>query len=295
MSTSRTHDLIGSHAKRGDAIVECEHTWLDGQIHFAVKRWVGTDAELFQRSDWCSINLTTEGGTALTGSRIGGQIAYEGVDRPGALTFVPAGVDRHAWYWAADLRFVGLYFHPELGERLEEVDLARKLRPHVNTEEGLVEALLCSIGKDIEGGTPHGAAYMEHAVALIAERLLGLDTEPVSRENRNQRLSRRLLRRVTEFIDEHLDKDISLSDLAAIPLMPIDSFARAFRESTGIAPYQYVLQRRIRQAEVLLATTDMAIAVIALSTGFSSQSHLTTTFRRVTGLTPRAYRQSKRL
>ena len=80
------------------------------------------------------------------------------------------------------------------------------------------------------------------------------------------------------------------SRLAALLDMPIDRFARRFKATTGLAPYAYVIARRVRRAEVLLQTTDRDIATIALALGFSSQSHFTTAFRQATGGTPAAYR-----
>jgi AraC family transcriptional regulator len=95
---------------------------------------------------------------------------------------------------------------------------------------------------------------------------------------------------VLDYIDTHLDVDIALSDLAGLLALPIDTFARQFRATTGTAPYAYVIKRRVEQASSLLRETDMQISEIALALGFSSQSHFTTTFRRVMGTTPQAYR-----
>lgn len=70
-----------------------------------------------------------------------------------------------------------------------------------------------------------------------------------------------------------------------------DSFARRFKATTGLAPYAFVVERRLRRAEILLAKPEMALAAIAMSLGFSSQSHFTTTFRKLRGTTPHAYRR----
>ena len=65
---------------------------------------------------------------------------------------------------------------------------------------------------------------------------------------------------------------------------------RAFKQSMGMTPTNYIAERRIEGATKLLQETDLPIAEIALRSGFSSQSHFTTSFRRVAGATPRAFR-----
>jgi AraC family transcriptional regulator len=67
-------------------------------------------------------------------------------------------------------------------------------------------------------------------------------------------------------------------------------FFKAFRQSMGVSPNQYLLERRVERAKALLARTELSIADIALRVGFSRQSHFATTFRRLAGTTPRVYR-----
>ncbi|MNL85512.1 Exoenzyme S synthesis regulatory protein ExsA [compost metagenome] len=68
-------------------------------------------------------------------------------------------------------------------------------------------------------------------------------------------------------------------------------FARRFQETVGMSPHSYVLGRRIERAGALLRRRDVPLVDIALACGFSSQSHLTTVFRRCLGLTPGEYRR----
>ncbi len=98
------------------------------------------------------------------------------------------------------------------------------------------------------------------------------------------------LRRVTDYIQEHLDQDLTLAQLSAVVYMSPFHFARLFRHRTGVPPHRFVVQSRIDRAGLLLAAGDLPVARIAHMVGFRSASHFTTVFRRVTGLTPRAYR-----
>ena len=100
------------------------------------------------------------------------------------------------------------------------------------------------------------------------------------------------LRRVVEFIAAHLEGDIALADLAAVAELSTHHFGEAFKVSTGRPPYGYVMDRRVDRARDLLRDGVRPIAEVAYAAGFSSQAHLTTNFRRVTGVTPGRYRRS---
>ena len=67
-------------------------------------------------------------------------------------------------------------------------------------------------------------------------------------------------------------------------------FARLFKRSTGVPPHRFLIRRRIDEARALLAARTVPIGAIARLVGFRTPSHFTTTFRRITGMTPSAYR-----
>jgi transcriptional regulator GlxA family with amidase domain len=71
-------------------------------------------------------------------------------------------------------------------------------------------------------------------------------------------------------------------------------FARAFKQTVGMPPHGYVLQRRIERAQHMLVSTQLPLSEIALSAGFSDQSHLARHFRRMTGLSPSLVRLEQR-
>jgi AraC-like DNA-binding protein len=104
----------------------------------------------------------------------------------------------------------------------------------------------------------------------------------------------RTLQRVREYIDSHIDENISLETLASVAGLSMFHFARAFKQSEGVTPHSYVLERRIERAQKLLAGTDIPLSRIALATGFSDQSHLARHFRARVGIAPSAFRWSKR-
>jgi AraC family transcriptional regulator len=98
------------------------------------------------------------------------------------------------------------------------------------------------------------------------------------------------LKRVTEYVDNHLSDKIRLLDLAAVAGLSRMHFASQFRVATGLRPHEFLLRRRIRRSEELLRTSSMAIVEIALSVGFQTQAHFSTVFKRFVGFTPRQWR-----
>jgi AraC family transcriptional regulator len=96
---------------------------------------------------------------------------------------------------------------------------------------------------------------------------------------------------VLAYIDAHLAENIGLQDMATVAGLGQHHFSTMFRQSTGISPYRYVIERRIDLAKRQLRQQDTAIIDIALACGFADQSHLTKHFRRSVGITPRTFRE----
>jgi len=103
----------------------------------------------------------------------------------------------------------------------------------------------------------------------------------------------RKLRKAIEFINDNFDKEqtVALAAVAEAVQMSYFHFSRAFKQSMGVSPNVYMIEQRIERAKKLLSETDLPIAEIALRVGFASQSHFTTTFRRLAWTTPKAFRE----
>jgi AraC family transcriptional regulator len=101
-------------------------------------------------------------------------------------------------------------------------------------------------------------------------------------------------RRAKELLDAHIGGGITLNALARSCELSTRHFTRAFRQSTGMAPYQWLQYRRMEKAKQLLEKSSASLSAIALDCGFADQSHLTRTFSRVAGVTPGAWRRTKR-
>lgn len=99
------------------------------------------------------------------------------------------------------------------------------------------------------------------------------------------------LRRATEYIEAHHDRDIALADLAALCGLSDDHFARAFRRSVGMPPYRYQLRLRLERAQILLRRDELPLAAVAAMVGFARPQGLTRLFLRELGVTPLRYRR----
>ena len=102
------------------------------------------------------------------------------------------------------------------------------------------------------------------------------------------------LRRVVEYLDAHLPGRVELAHLAALAGLSQAHFSRAFKASTGMAPYRWQLDARIRRAQALLIDTRASLDQVAEATGFADAVHFGRTFRKLTGATPAAWRRDRK-
>ena len=151
-----------------------------------------------------------------------------------------------------------------------------------------------------EEGDDHPCA--EALRVAIAVRLMGLRAEPrteaepaQAKRRQVQALQKWRLKRVVEYMNDHLSAKITLSDLAAVAGLSRMHFASQFRVATNLRPHEFLLQERIKRAEALLQSTTTPIVEIALTVGFQTQAHFTTVFKRFVGETPQRWRGTNQM
>ncbi|WP_454736054.1 helix-turn-helix domain-containing protein [Cupriavidus necator] len=278
-------------ARQARTAAACTTSMLDGGVVFDHRHWVCGEAEFRWSAPRHLIVLTERGTTGRTCIHSEGRLMHDGRDGPGTLSFVPAQAERSGHFRDADLVYTALWLDPALD--LPGCDRLAQLPMRINdTADAVVQTLLKSFSAEMAAGRVPEAVYLEHLVSLVALRIAG--ATPAASGRRAPGLGKRLLARLTDYIDSRLDASLSLSDLAGVAGMPVDTFARRFKAETGMAPYAYVIARRVRRAQCLLRSSSMPISTLALELGFSSQSHFTSTFQRLTGTTPRTYRTQLR-
>lgn len=125
--------------------------------------------------------------------------------------------------------------------------------------------------------------------ALLAEMFKPI----VERRTRKRRqtFDTRKVDMLLDYIDANLEGDLAIENLAGLAGVSSHQLSRAFKSSVGVSPHSYVIQRRTDAARELLLNENYPLADIAFATGFSSQSHMTTAFKKVLGITPAAVRR----
>lgn len=116
---------------------------------------------------------------------------------------------------------------------------------------------------------------------------------PVPQEHVGSALSVMQVACVCEYIRTNLASDMGVTELAGLVNLSPHYFSMLFRRAFGVPPHQYVLQERIIEARRLLALGRMTLSELAAHLGFADQSHFSRAFRKVTGMTPRLYRNGR--
>ena len=170
-----------------------------------------------------------------------------------------------------------------------------ELVPRFAVLDPMLEQLAIAITTALRDGTAEDGLYIDTLAQMMAVHLARTHSAQ-SRPGRMpplQEISGSRMRRVIEYIEENLEGDLSLEAMAAeVDISPI-YLARAFKAAIGQSPHRYVLTRRVERAKELLRNTEMPVVDVALSSGFSSQSHLSYWFQRYVGVSPAAYRQHR--
>jgi AraC family transcriptional regulator len=166
-----------------------------------------------------------------------------------------------------------------------------RLAPQSGIENSALASLMQLMEADVAAGCPTGKLYGESLSLALAAHVAGhYSTGPIETVPRDG-LARPVLTRVLDYIGVNLGRDLTITELAAVANMSPHHFSLRFKRSVGVAPHQWVVRARVREAERLLRARSMSVAEVALALGFASQTHFTDVFRRATGTTPRHYRR----
>lgn len=222
---------------------------------------------------------------------------HESIVQKGDSIFVPAGQPS---YWRCQgggtyRPTLHIHLKPELITQVaeaseldrEQINLVNCFSKHDLHLQHVAMLLLA----ELKSGGMMGQLYVESLTQVLVIHLLrhySTFTQTITSQNRS--LTHAQLQRAVDYIHTYLDRDLSLVEIAGVINISPTYFASLFKRATGISPHQYVIKQRVERANLLLLTTNLAIADIALQVGFSSQSHLTQHFKRLTRMTPKQVR-----
>lgn len=233
--------------------------------------------------------------------RLDGQFRKERVHH-GEVAVIPAGPH---WEWgfkgATESDLLPLCvedaFLREVAESVE-VDPDRvEISPLLGARDERIEQIGLMLKEEVEAeGLLGGRLYAESLATALAITLirdhssLGRTAAKNAARERAGGLSRRALKDAVDYIGDNLEKDLKLADIARAAHMSPYHFSRLFKQSTGLTPHRYVIERRVQRAKELLCSSTLPIAEIALLCGFANQSHLNRHFKRMLGVSPKALR-----
>ena len=239
--------------------------------------------------------ILRKGSPTLLEWRISGRDRYFKLP-PGSSSLLPAGlleaarITRELPGTATILRIDPLLFERGISDIAKRGKL--ELTRQTQLDDPQICRLLTTLDSHLQDGSPGGSLFSESiAVALSAHLAQRYGSLPQQLERHRGGLSPSRLSKVIEYIHANLSDELQLSTLAEIANINLYHFARAFKQSVGESPHQYVLRRRIEQAKQLLSNPRISILEASARTGFVDQSHFSKVFRRLVGTAPTQYRQ----
>jgi AraC family transcriptional regulator len=296
-SSGRTAtEPCSNHADERDPNGRCQ------RLHIEKTRcWGSISAEIVNRAGgevvWQSdfyrtiYPLTEILGTIRSGD---GPIQELRLER-GGFAFRPSGVTLRSTL-SGPARFVRILQSPDTYERIIS-DVVRggtlQLETRAVAHDPLISQMVMTIASEIE------ARFFDYILADALNTALAVqivrrcvDPSALMLSPANG-LSRERLQRVRDYIETHLEDRMTLANLAEVACLSPYHFSRSFKQVMGIGPQRYVIRRRINRAKTLMRRTNLPLASIAAEVGFNDQSHLTSIFRRETGVTPGRYRAAR--
>jgi AraC family transcriptional regulator len=168
-----------------------------------------------------------------------------------------------------------------------------EVRNRFQARDAQIEYIGWALKAEMEKGYPCGRVYVDSLATALAA-ILVQNHSSLARPFQAARASMpvRKLKAVLAFIEDNLDQDLGLSEIAAVAGLSVSHFKAQFRKSVGWSAHQYLIRRRVERAAMLLRNGKLPIGQVALESGFCHQSHLATHTRRVFGLTPQEIRDN---
>jgi AraC family transcriptional regulator len=215
--------------------------------------------------------------------------AHQRLQAHGDIDIVPAGVSG-VWEDETAATALNLRIPPALlNTAAESLGLPADrvvVAPQYQLRDPQIEHIGWALKAELEAGFRGGRLYAESLGLALATRLLHLGAPSSTPTIKRHTLADWQQRRVVEYIEAHLDRDLSLGQLAGIAGVSPSHFKALFRQSLGLPVHQYVVRRRVDRARALLLESQLSLCEIALEAGFAHQSHMARWMRRLLDVTP---------
>lgn len=229
--------------------------------------------------------------------RIDGQWRNE-VQQRGATAYVPSGCKHSVRYVRPLGTLCFLTLSPTrvqaVADELNQPSFAGEPRFAQQADQNMLNAVQ-ALDQELAEGNPNGTMFAQSYSQMIAAHLVMGYGRGRQRTPQRQALSLARVRWLDDFITANLERPITLDELAAqVGLSPY-YFTRIFKSATGLAPYQYLLHKRIDHAQRCLRRDHASIDDVAKASGFNDATQFAKQFKKITSQTPSMYRQSARI
>ncbi len=216
----------------------------------------------------------------------------------GDIVVVPANI-HHKLRWDKEAEFIVLSLEEELFACIDHDSIYlqhSEILPHFASRDPLIQHIGLALKSELESDGWGSRVYVQSlATTLCVHLLKHYSASRVKIPTSSEGLSQVKLRQVIKYINDNLEKDLTLAEIAAAVGMSMYHFSRLFKQSTGLPPHQYITNYRIERAKKLLARTEETINQICQEVGFQNQSHFTNVFRKLMGITPKVYREKVKI
>lgn len=278
--------------------VECQSRWFNGITVRHVTQYLDAGRvwhDLSSKETTVAILLEQVGGYCEPRINLNRPTLRERFDA-GHTVFVPA--EMTIWGYSDNIRLtrdLRMIFQAERLEMIlgEDLERTKATTPLLMLYDDRVAKLADLLAEECKDSPSSNALYGESLTTALTALLFG--ARKISPDRRASGLAKWQLRRAQEYFEERLSQDVNLQEVANLTGLSQSQFARAFKASTGVPPYRWFLDARVKRAQELLLQGKIGIADIATQVGFADQSHFTKTFRRATGATPKDWQCDRRI
>jgi AraC family transcriptional regulator len=199
--------------------------------------------------------------------------------RPNGLAYVPPGCDVYSQSQHGG-EYLKIVISPEQTEaRFRDRRFSDAVDPIAIRAAQNLRAILLA-------GDPVDPVSFEYWLDTLTDRVARVVGPDETRPRAGSWMTARRLKHVDELIDTRLDDKLTVQELATSLGLSTGFFSRAFKASVGKAPHDYIIDRRISRARMLLRIGALELSSVALASGFTSHAHMTATFRSRLGVTP---------
>jgi AraC family transcriptional regulator len=186
-----------------------------------------------------------------------------------------------------------------LDEIADDVGVPRIKELHIRPGTAADDSIIRNLGQCLlpafEQPDQVNRLFIDHVILAVGAHIVQTYGETKVRQRSGRGgLAPWQERRARDYLEAHLDGEISVTLLADACGLSSTHFSRAFRKSIGTSPHQWLMQRRVDRARQLLRDPDIALADVAMTCGFADQSHFTRVFTRLIGISPGQWRRSYR-